>query len=91
MTTKNDINRLFAEVIEYVKDTTTQNVVSTIQKNDNPGALLNNVTKTINNTVTQAYDRTAERFQTKLNELEQAIIDKNQVPTKKIGRTKVKK
>jgi hypothetical protein len=77
MTTKNDVNRLFAEVMEYAKATTTQNVVSTIQQNAQQSNLLSNVSKTIDQTMTDAYNNTAGRFQAKLNELEQAINEKH--------------
>jgi len=91
MATKNDINRLFAEVIEYVKDLTTQNVVTTIQQNDNPSTLLSNVTKSINASVTQAYGNTASRMQNKLDEFEQVVTKNASTSSSKNNRTKTKK
>lgn len=90
MTTKNDVNRLFAEVMEYVKATTTQNVVSTIQQNAQQSNLLSNVSKTIDQTMTDAYNNTAGKFQTKLNELEQAINEKHAATTKPQKKTSVR-
>jgi hypothetical protein len=75
MATKNDINRLFAEVLEYVKTSTTQNVLSAIQNNSQQSNLLSAVEKAVNTSVTTAYNNTAARVQRSLNELEQAVAE----------------
>ena len=93
MTTKNDINRMFAEIMEYVKDSTKQSVLTTIQQSDNQTALLNNVSKTIDQSITQAYNNASARLQTQLNNLEESITaTANKVPAKRSGRsTRAKK
>lgn len=93
MATKNDVNRFFAEVMEYVKTSTTQNVLSAIQSNSQQSNLLSDVEKAVNLSVTTAYNNTAGKMQKSLNELEKSVVEETteKVTTKLKSSTAQKK
>lgn len=76
MATKNDINRLFAEVMEYAKTTATQSAITAINSNAQQTNLLVNVEKAINSALTTAYNNSSRAMQKKLDELESSVTQK---------------
>lgn len=76
MATKNDVNRLFAETMEYAKTAAIQSAVTAVQSNSKQSSLLVNVEKAIKTAMTTAYNNSALAMQKKLDEFEKTVVEK---------------